>query len=712
MAVVVQKMVFPEKSGIMFTADPVTNNRNIVTIDAGFGLGEAFVSGVVTPDSYKINQSNIITNKDINRKEFAIKAKVEGGTYKEELDERLKETQVLTEKEILNLTKLGRNIQAHYNKPQDIEWCIIGEKIYITQTRPITSLFHVPKTPKDNRYHLFISFNHVQVMTDRIKPLGQSLLRYLFPFGKDAPQEESMILVPAGSWLYLDITYLLTTGPLSKVWPKMLENADVLIAKAVKKVIHSEKFKNNNPLKGMNLKLIKFYVPLLLKVLKIFLINNNEQALNKINKIVENKIEIVQNQINSKESILEKLKTIRQSVSELLLNLIKQILPYLITGIASYKILENLLANQQGDNQLVQKLMSGLKGNITTQMGLKIGDIADMLRGKEELIQILKNKPADQAFNLIKEKGDQKLKEAIDDVFIKYGMRGIGEIDITKKRYIEDPNPIASSILNNLATYDKPKEHREKYEQLTREAKKAAEEINKIMKKSRFGWLKAALSKKLISNIRKLMPLREHPKYTIVSCFQIYKKVLLEAGDVLKEKNLIDKQKDIYYLSLSEIIETIEINTNFKNIIKQRKTNYEYDKKLTPPRVITSEGEIIKGNYQKSGTENVIVGSPVSAGIVEGRAKVVYNPDNVNLKKGDILVVPFTDPGWTPLFINAAGLVMEVGGLMTHGAVVAREYGIPAVVGVEKATEIISDGEKIRVDGDLGTIEIINNNKK
>ena len=474
----------------------------------------------------------------------------------------------------------------------------------------------------------------------------------------------------------------------------------------------NEKFKNNSPLNGMNLKLMKFYLPLLLKVLNKFLINNNEQALNKINKIVENKIEIVQKQIDSKESIIEKLKNIHQTVSELLLDLIKQIIPYLVTGIASYKILEKLLANEQGDNQLVQKLMSGLKGNITTEMGLKIGDIADMLRGKEELIKVLKNKPADQAFDLIKEKGDSKLKETIDKFFMKYGMRGIGEIDITNKRYIDDPKPILSSILNNLETYNNSGEHRKKYEQLTIEAEKAAEEIVKMMRDSRFGWIKAVVTKKLIRNIRNMMPLREHPKYTIVNCFQIYKKVLLEAGQKLKEKNIVDEEQDIYYLSLTEIIKALEINKNFKDIIKRRKKDFINDKKLTPPRVITSEGEIIKGSYQKNDNENIIVGSPVSSGVVEGKAKVVHNPDNANLKKGDILVVPFTDPGWTPLFINAAGLVMEVGGLMTHGAVVAREYGIPAVVGVNKATEIIKDGDKTRLDGDLGTIEKIDNIKK
>jgi pyruvate,water dikinase len=462
----------------------------------------------------------------------------------------------------------------------------------------------------------------------------------------------------------------------------------------------------------MNLKLIKFYIPLFLKVLNKFFFSNNEQALNKVNKFVDQKIEYVQKQIESKETITEKLKAIQNTLSGLLLSLIKNIIPYLVTGIASYKILERLMKKNSEDNQLIQKLMSGLKGNITTQMGLKIGDIADLLRGKDELIQILKNKPAEHAFELIKEKGDQRLKETIDDFFIKYGMRGIGEIDITKNRYIDNPQPIVSSILNNLETYDKSKEHRKKYEQLTIEAEKAANEIVEIMKNSRFGWLKAALAKKLIRNIRTMMPIREHPKYIIANCFYTYKNALLKAGQNLKEKNIVDEKKDIYYLSLSEIIEAVENNSDFKNIIKQRKKDFINDKKLTPPRVITSEGEIIKGSYQKNDNENIIMGSPVSSGVIEGRAKVVHNPDNANLKKGDIIVVPFTDPGWTPLFISAAGLVMEVGGLMTHGAVVAREYGIPAVVGVNKATEIIKDGEKIRVDGDLGTIEKIDNNKK
>jgi pyruvate,water dikinase len=145
-----------------------------------------------------------------------------------------------------------------------------------------------------------------------------------------------------------------------------------------------------------------------------------------------------------------------------------------------------------------------------------------------------------------------------------------------------------------------------------------------------------------------------------------------------------------------------------EKIISQRRDDYKYYEKLTPPRVLTSDGEIISGQYQHENLPvDAIVGLPVSAGVVEGRARVIFNIENADLEDGDILITPYTDPSWTPLFVSIKGLVTEVGGVMTHGAVIAREYGLPAIVGVEKATQRIKDGQQIRVHGTEGYIEIL-----
>ena len=142
--------------------------------------------------------------------------------------------------------------------------------------------------------------------------------------------------------------------------------------------------------------------------------------------------------------------------------------------------------------------------------------------------------------------------------------------------------------------------------------------------------------------------------------------------------------------------------------IEKRKTDFKHHQALTPPRLITSAGEILKAHIDNShAPQGALIGSPVSAGIIEGIAKVITDPTTEVLHKGEILIAPFTDPGWTPLFVNAAGLVTEVGGLMTHGSVIAREYGLPAVVGVLDATKIIKTGDRVRVHGDAGYVEIL-----
>lgn len=212
----------------------------------------------------------------------------------------------------------------------------------------------------------------------------------------------------------------------------------------------------------------------------------------------------------------------------------------------------------------------------------------------------------------------------------------------------------------------------------------------------------------MIDLIRNFIGYREYPKYGIVSRYFVYKQALLKEAEQLVQAGVIHEKEDIYYLTFEELHEAVRTKKIDDQIISKRKDEYKSYEKLTPPRVITSDGEIITGAYKRENLPaNAIAGLPVSAGVIEGRARVILNMENADLEDGDILVTSFTDPGWTPLFVSIKGLVTEVGGLMTHGAVIAREYGLPAVVGVENATGLIKDGQQIRVHGTEGYIEIL-----
>jgi len=218
LSVVVQRMVFPQVSGIMFTADPVTGNRKIVSIDASYGMGEALVAGIVTADLYQVRADRLL-KKQIAKKEIAIYARPEGGTNKVNISEEMQLTSSLSDEQVLRLASMGRSIEKHFGSPQDIEWCLVNDEIFIVQSRPITTLFPVPVV-NDDKLHLFISFGHVQMMTEAMKPLGISVLRTLFPLGKSSPLGESSILLEAGGRLYVDFTKVLEYPQLRKRVPQ------------------------------------------------------------------------------------------------------------------------------------------------------------------------------------------------------------------------------------------------------------------------------------------------------------------------------------------------------------------------------------------------------------------------------------------------------------------------------------------------------------
>lgn len=262
-------------------------------------------------------------------------------------------------------------------------------------------------------------------------------------------------------------------------------------------------------------------------------------------------------------------------------------------------------------------------------------------------------------------------------------------------------------ILNNIRDFEAGASKR-KFEEGLQEALKREEELLDKLQYLADGKQKVEETKRMISIIRNFAGYREYPKYGMINRYFIYKQALLKEAEQLVRNNVITEIEDIYYLTFEELHEVVRTNKLDYKVIHKRKNEYKLYEKLTPPRVITSDGEIIIGKYKRENLPTeAIVGLPVSSGVVEGRARVILNMEDASLEDGDILVTAFTDPGWTPLFVSIKGLVTEVGGLMTHGAVIAREYGLPAVVGVENATKRIKDGQRIRVHGTEGYIEIV-----
>jgi pyruvate,water dikinase len=285
-------------------------------------------------------------------------------------------------------------------------------------------------------------------------------------------------------------------------------------------------------------------------------------------------------------------------------------------------------------------------------------------------------------------------------------MRCTGEIDITRPRWREAPTQLIPAI-EGLLQGGAPGQHRRDFETGKVEAERAATRLLERLRATRGGAIKAMVMRRLITVYRSRIGLREHPKYYIVRILDLAKRAILEEAVGLVEAGLLRSQDEVFWFSLEELEGILRTRRVDRAVLASRRERFERDASLRPPRVITSEGEIVTATTGSSVPEGALPGTAASAGVVEGRARVVRKLEGSKLETGEILVAPYTDPAWTPLFPMAAGLVTEVGGLMTHGAVIAREYGIPAVVGVDRATEAIPDGAQVRVNGSEGYVEII-----
>jgi len=251
-------------------------------------------------------------------------------------------------------------------------------------------------------------------------------------------------------------------------------------------------------------------------------------------------------------------------------------------------------------------------------------------------------------------------------------------------------------------------EAQRRFEQGRLEASAKEQEVLQRLRALPDGDGKALETKQKIDCVRTFIGFREYPKYAMISRYFIYKRAMMAEAERLVDEGVLDEKEDIFFLRFHECHDVVRTNIMDEQLVDQRKDAFRSFQTLTPPRVLTSDGEAVVGTYRRSDVSSgALVGLAVSAGAVEGRARVIADIADADLEPGDILVTAYTDPSWTPLFVAIAGLVTEVGGMMTHGAVIAREYGLPAVVGVERATERIRDGQRIRLHGTDGYVLLL-----
>jgi phosphoenolpyruvate synthase/pyruvate phosphate dikinase len=340
-------------------------------------------------------------------------------------------------------------------------------------------------------------------------------------------------------------------------------------------------------------------------------------------------------------------------------------------------------------------------------------DVADVVRPHEQLIAFLEQVEAD-GFDeehfldaLAGMPGGPEARDALVAFLERYGMRCVGEIDVTRPRWAERPTTLVPTILTNVRTFAAGAAGR-RFEEGRRQALAKREEVLERLRALPDGERKVEEAAQMIDRVRTFAGYREYPKYGMVCRYFVYKQALMAEADRLVAAQVLSDREDIFFLRLEELADIVRGAPVDPQLLRERKDAFREHQTLTPPRVFTSDGEVIAGVYRRDDLpDGALAGLAVSAGTVEGRARVVLDISRADLDPGDILVTAFTDPSWTPLFIAIRGLVTEVGGLMTHGAVIAREYGLPAVVGVEGATRLIQDGQRVRLNGTDGYVELL-----
>lgn len=699
-AVVVQRMVVPSVSGVMFTADPISSDRRVVSIDASYGLGEALVSGLVTADNYRV-QAGRIAARTISTKTVEIVPAGAEGVMQHDVDVDRRNSPALTDAQALRLAGTARQIKAHFGAPQDIEWCLDDDGIAIVQSRPITTLYPVPAVT-DHSPHVYMSMGHQQMMTDAMKPLGLSFFQLGFP---------DIALLAVGGRLYIDASADLRSFVGRKILLATTKMGDPLIHDALATLAGREGLLRSLPRgrRVMRLGAAYFSPAFFLQIVKLSRAADDSVVAGLI-AADAGSVDAMAHRLADASGLelLDLLATEQERVQKVVYD--PRSMAAVFTGVLAGRWLDAHVAKWLGEKGVSEVLSASAPHNVTAEMGVDLLEVADVARQHPEVIAYLRDPHPDvDTFfaDLERLAGGPQTAAALQQYLDRYGSRCPGEIDITRTRLSENPSALAPLILADIAAHE-PGGRSLLLERGQRRAHEKERDILARLRRLPGGRRKAKQTAQKIAQLRAFVGYREYPKYMMIRRYGVIKQALWREARRLVAQGVLADVGDVAFLSLDELREAVRTGRADTDAIARRRADQAVFEQLTPPRVMTSDGEVITGGYGAGNAPaGALRGLPASSGSVEGRARVVLALEDADLEDGDILVTTFTDPSWTPAFVTVAGLVTEVGGMMTHGSVVAREYGLPAVVGVPNATTLIETGQRIRVDGTDGYVEIL-----
>jgi rifampicin phosphotransferase len=710
LAVVVQRMIDAAVAGVMFTANPVTGNRNETVIDASPGLGEAVVSGAVNPDHFVVNSvDRSIVTRLLGDKRVMITSLPGGGTERHELADPSSEA-CLDDKKLLLLVDLGQQVQRHYGAPQDTEWALDpAGRFWLTQARPITTLYPIPRMHQPG-LRVLMCLSLAQGLTRPITPMGIAAIRLIGTSVSTAikmPPAQPLAGPPAmhapGQRLFVDMTSVLRNRIARRAVIAIFGVMEARASAVLKTLGEWPEFSivvspSHKMLRHIAGALLRNKVPVRVAVG----LANPEWAYRGIAATERRLRKALTIPANATAS--QRLDFVQNRLGDLFL-LMPRTLGYVVGGGLMLAVSRRLLRGLAQPGEL-QEVLRGLPHNITTEMDLKLWELTEEIRSDEpsrtvftELaVPDLLQRYRDRALPPVAQRGLQGFLR-------RFGHRAIAEIDLGMPRWSDDPSHLLGVISNYLRL---DADDLDPVSQFRAGQVKAESMITSLTARAaERSRLRARLAGWALRRVRQLLGLRESPKFMLIVALATMREHLRAVGQELAATHVIDQVDDVFFLDLGDARRGLA-GEDLRTLVAERREAYQQElKRRHIPRLLLSDGtepEAVAAEAARP--DGALAGSPASTGTVTGRARVVLDPVGAHLEPGEILVAPSTDPGWTPLFLTAGGLVMEMGGSNSHGAVVAREYGIPAVVGVPEATHKIETGQLITVDGAAGLVSL------
>ncbi|MBB4914733.1 PEP/pyruvate-binding domain-containing protein [Streptosporangium saharense] len=714
LAVVIQEMVCSEVAGVMFTANPVTGRRHEAVIDASPGLGEAVVSGSVNPDHFVVDiATGRITERRPGDKLLAVRPLPGGGVERVGLGDGT-ERACVTDDQLRALARLGGRVEEHYGSPQDTEWAVDADgELWLTQSRPITTLFPVPESAAaraEGGPRVYFSFSVAQGVYAPFTPMGVSAFRLLSSsvsalagnpvadVTAGAPQ-----VTEAAGRLFFDVTGVMRGRAGRTIVPRLLDVMEARSAVVLRGLFDDPRF-------GVTRRSVLPALRRLLRIARRFRVPSNvvravlnpaatHERLGRLRARLRAELA----PLPETATPLERLDRVERTLSARTVPLLPRVVPGPIAGFAMLGLAARLLGDRARPGELTT-VLRGLPYNVTTEMDLALWALADRIRADADASALLLATPAAE---LARRFHDGSLpgtvQRGLREFLAVYGVRAVAEIDLGVARWSEDPTHVIGVLTNYLRLDDRSQAPDAVF---ARGAAEATRMIRTLA--ARAGGPRGALVRFALGRARALAGLRELPKFVAVTVLAAMRAELRIVGADLVSRDVLDSPDDVFFLTVGEVRTLLSAPDDSRALVAERRDRAERERRRRRlPRVVLSDGTEPEAVGTAAPVDGALTGTPASAGTVTGVARVVLDPVGARLEPGEILVCPSTDPGWTPLFLTAGGLVMEMGGANSHGAVVAREYGIPAVVGVADATEHVVTGQRITVDGTSGTVSTV-----